>query len=195
MFEARVVELERKLDFMCMENTLDGSVNFVKDATDDSKSVCSAWSDDEPCREHNNVFCHLCDFEGDRQNDPVTHMKEKLEKEMITPLFDGKATNDTEAKKTPKYPSREWVVKKAAIDVKNCEVIDDDSKSDDKLENCEVIEVDKKYQEVFDDTKSECSACSAEAEDGEEVCTEDDKKHNKEVKEPQKKDLIVCNPG
>ena len=127
------------------------------------KSVCSAWSNDEPCREHNDVFCHLCDFEGDRQNDPVTHMKEKHEKEMITPLFDGKATNDTEAKKTPKYPSREWVVKKAAAITKA-----------DNVENCEVIEVDKKFLEFFDDAKSECSACSAACED-DEVLREDER--------------------
>ena len=110
--------MENKHEKEIISPMFDGKANDYTENESDDEDV-------EPCWEHNNVFCHLCDFEGDRQNDSVTHMKGKHEKEMITPLFDGKATNDTEAKKTPKYPSREWVVKKAAADVKNCEMIED----------------------------------------------------------------------
>ena len=72
MFEAKVIQLERKLDtFMCMENTGGDSVNFVTDATDDIKE------NDEPMKQKN-ISCHLCDFESNHQNDLVIHMENVL---------------------------------------------------------------------------------------------------------------------
>ena len=64
---------------------------------------------------------------------PWLNMSIKTATKYFEELYEHDHMVSEQGKKTPKYPSKEWVVKKAAVDVKNCEVIDDDSKSDDKL--------------------------------------------------------------